>query len=209
MGTTFSYQLTVSSALGQTLTFGELTTYPQGLLEDLSIVINGTEATVSGLVSLSRDLPLILQNNSSPIISVPIMDIHGVAIASTQLVIVQSAPLFSQPHYEFEAFEERTGVMLGPIPIVDPNGDTVSLPEIEEEAEAKLFRVIFGLPVVSGIFTNVFLFADFRLDYEQFQEFDFFLTISDSGNSSLSSRTSVRVSVLPRNEFHPFFQTSE
>ncbi len=170
----------------------------------MSIVIEGTRATVSGLISLSRDLPLILENNGIPLISVPIMDTYGVAIASTQLVILQSAPLFSEARYEFESLEESIGARVGPILIVDPNGDALSLPEIEG---SQRFRVILG--DVAGIFTNVFLLADLKLDYEQAQEYDFFMTVTDSGNSSLSSRASVRVNVLPINEFNPFFQTSE
>ncbi len=207
VGASFSYQFTVSSALGQVLTFGELTTYPPGLVEDVNIAIDGTEATVSGLVSLTRDLPLILENDGIPMISVPIMDTYGVAVASTQLVIAQSAPLFTQARYEFEAKEGRIGVRLGPIKIVDPNGDMLNLPIIEESTEAGLFIVIF-LDTLE-IFTNVYLLADLTLDYELFQEYDFFMTISDTSNSSLTSRTSVRVSVIPVNEFHPFFQTSE
>ena len=207
VGIIFSYQFTVSSALGQTLNFGELTSDPQGLVDDVSIAIAGTEATISGLISLSRDLPIILENNTSPSISIPILDTYGVVVASTQLVIEQSAPLFSQEQYEFSTVEGSTGVRLGPVLIADPNGDTINVPVIAEDAESKLFRVIFGQ--ASGIFTGVFFLADLTLDYERFQEFNFHLTVQDTENISLSSQAAVRVLVIPVNEFSPVFQTAE
>lgn len=207
VGIIFSYQFTGSSALGQTLNFGELTTDPQGLVDNVSIAIAGTEATVSGMISLSRDLPIILENNTSPSISIPIIDTYGgVLVASTQLVIEQSAPLFNQDYYEFSTVEGSTGVRLGPIPIADPNGNSINLPVIVEDVESKLFRVIFGQ--AAGIFTNVLLLADLTLDYERFQEFNFHITVQDADNSSLSSQATVKVIVIPVNEFSPVFQTT-
>lgn len=203
----FSYHFSIASALGQTLTIGELTTDPHGLVDDVSIVFNGADVTVSGNISLIRDLPLILTNDTTPSIHVPIMDSYGFLVAATQLTIQQSPPIFAQSHYEFSSLEGSSGAQLGPIHIADPNGDVVTLPEVLEEGPSKLFRVILLGP--SGIFTVINLLTLITLNYEQTQEYNFHIEVQDSINASLTSQASVRVLVLPVNEYTPVFMQPE
>ena len=189
------------------MNFGTLATDPSELVTDVGITIMDDEARVSGVISLTRDLPPILKNGTTPSISVPIVDaLGGVVEATTQLIIEQSAPLFTLTHYVFSVMEEND-VRTGPIPIADPNGDQINIPVILETIEAKLFNVIFGQ--LTGIFTNVFLLADITLDYELSQGYDFTLVVYDLINASLSSQASVRVNVIPVNEYAPVFIEAE
>lgn len=203
----FTYEFFSSSDLGLTLNYGKITTNPPELLSDITMTTREghNQAVLSGLISLNRVLPVILEQTIVPNISIPIVDsIGGIVIATTQLIIQQAPPIFNQSHYEFNIVEESgTGERFGPIPILDPNGDIVLNPETTNP----IFQVIPPLVTVSPStgFTTFDLLVVLRLNYEQIPRYDFELIAYDSVNSSLSSRASVRLNVLPKNEFPPVF----
>ncbi len=207
--TTFSYQFTISSSLDNPLNIAEsdITSEPATIANGIIITVTDNDVTVSGLVSLNKDLPEILINGTMPVVSVPIMDIIcGVVMATTQLVIEQSSPIFSQSHYEFEALEGNAGVRVGPIPITDPNGDRINTPVITGRLDP-LFRITFDDP--SGIFTNLYLVAPVRLNYEGAVYYDVNIVAMDFVDASLSAETTVRINVIPVNEFTPTFIVSK
>lgn len=210
---TFIYTLEATSTLGQTLSYGPLQATPTQLSTDANITVlpHGTGARIMGGVTIDTTLPAIIQQELAPSISVTISDsFGGVVIATTQLRINPSPPLFDQPHYDFSVLEETSrGMFLGPIRLIDPNGgQNLLTPTIapNEQGTSTLFSL------VSTDFTdqihayfNYDLVVQHQFNYEEIQVVDLQLIAVDLEDQSLSSSASVRIDILPVNEFTPQF----
>lgn len=205
----FTYDFISTSNLGLPLSYGPVTTLPPELSTDIVMTMRGSrnQVEMTGTISSNRVLPIILEQAVVPTISIPVIDsIEGTVIATTELHIQQSPPIFDQSHYEFNTLEESgNGVEFGPISILDPNGDLVDAPVILSPLESQLFRVI---PVrsTSPVYTTFSLLSVSKFDYELTTMYEFELVARDRVNTTLYSQASVQVNVLPRNEFPPTFQ---
>ena len=212
----FSYRISAASQLGQNLNIGSLATSPDELAQDVNITVISHQGhnlvlQVSGQISLDQTVPAIALNSSVvPFISVPIQDaVGGVVLASTQLLLNPSPPLFEFLHYEFSLAENAfRGSMLGPIRTLDPDGQASTTPPVIVDNSAgdhQTFTVIESLDAPSPPYTTYFILSTIEFDYELVQHRNFEIVAVDSRDASLNSSATVRVNILPVNEFPPVF----
>ncbi len=213
----FSYQVTSTSQLGQNLNVGQVETFPSILAQDISIrTVDNHGHTlilqIAGRVSLNSTLPQIVLNNSIPYISIPVTDdIGGVIYITTHLIIAPSPPIFEFPYYEFDLSENTfRGMTLGPIRTIDPNGQTRAiLPVVttnNSTGDHQLFRVTESPSSdESPPFSTYAILVLIEFNYEVEQQRNLELVAVDSMNPTLSSSATVRINILPVNEFPPVF----
>ena len=213
----FVYELVATSILGQNLFFGPVVALPNELAHDINITVfpHNTGAHVIGQISLDRTLPSIVMKQITPSISIPLSDTSGgIVFATTQLLINPSPPLFEHPYYSFDLIENTSrGMFLGPVRTIDPNRNSDQLlPTILANSQGahQLFTISPSPATHESIpaFSSYSIVVLFQFDYELIQEIDFEIVAVDSADTSLSSMATVRVNILPVNEFAPVFVTS-
>ena len=209
----FTYQLQTRSNLGQPLTFGAIATNPPGFSGDVNITVleHDTGANIVGRISISTVLPTIVLNNLIPTVTVPIMDtLGGLVLATTQLRINPSPPIFEHAQYIFSIEENSRGIMLGPIRLIDPNGAlNQPIPTISrnQDGASQLLAIIpkFSDSDVTSAYSSYNILVQHRFDYEQIQVIEFQMVAVDSEHRELSSTATVRINITPVNEFSPRF----
>ena len=213
----FAYILETTSVLGRQLSFGEIQSSPPELSANVSVTIfeHNVGARVMGRVSIQWTLPLILQLEEPPSLSVAVSnDVGGVVIARTELRINPSPPLFERSEYVFNLAEgTSTGELLGPIRLIDPNrGDNILVPTIissENGTIPRFFDVIPTLPALESdsddVYKSFYLVARFQFDYEVIEVVRFRLLSEDHHDPSLTSVAMVTVNIMPVNDFTPTF----
>jgi len=212
----FSYQISATSQLGLNVNAGSLSTFPDELLRDIntSVISHQGHSLVlqfTGQISLDQTLPEIVLNNSVvPFISIPIQDdVGGVVYTTTQIFLDPSPPLFEFSHYEFSLSESAArGTMLGPIRTLDPNGHSSNVPLMIVDNSAgdhQVFTIIGSREDPLPPYTTYFILATLVFDYELVQQRNFEVVAVDSNDTSLNSTATVRVNILPVNEFPPVF----
>jgi hypothetical protein len=192
---------------------------PPALADDANITVfqHQTGVRIMGRISILETLPVILQQMATPSLSVAISDTHGgVVIATTLLEINSSPPLFDHSHYTYDLAENISrGSFLGPIRLIDPNGEQITAPIItssSNQGASLIFSVVgsefsrLSDPEPSfTAFSSYSLLVNTELNYEQHQVFEFQLVATDIQDSSLVSTATVNVNILPLNEFTPVF----
>ena len=167
--------------------------------------------SVSGVISIGRVLPLIVQQRLPATIVIPIEDATygGVMYVPTRLNIRPSPPLFDQSLYEYSVLESSSNHFLGPFSLIDPNGDTISVPDTNA---SNWFTVSPNTPLSDDTSPRPYSYFDIlilvNLNYEQTHSFSFTMTATDSVDPTLSSVAMVTINVLPINEFSPVFRSS-
>lgn len=213
VGEMFQYTFTVASSLSRSiqLDLGQPSTTPSELLDNITILSQQdlSAVFVSGLISIGRVLPLVVQQRLPATIVIPIEDGSngGVVYAPTQLNIRPSPPLFNQRSYEYSVLESSSNHFLGPFTLIDPNSDIVSVPETNA---SNWFTVSPNNPSSGGTSPGPYFYFDIlilvNLNYEQSPSFSFTMTAIDSVDPTLSSVAMVTINVLPINEFSPVFR---
>ena len=200
-----------------------MTAVPPALANDTSITVfpHNIGARVVGRISLQQTLPTIVGEMLTPSLSVAISDpLGGVVIATTQLQINPSPPLFDSSHYSFNVLENSSrGTLLGPVRVIDPNGGPTRPPTVvPNDLSAQLiFSVIDARfsrmsdspdappPSSSAAYSSYNLLVNHQFNYEQIRMLEFQLMVMDAIDNSLTSIATVRVDILPVNEFPPVF----
>ncbi len=218
----FMYGIQTESILGQQLTYHQLSTVPPELSQFVNITMQQHEwevrATIEGRVSISEVLPIIILNGLVPTISIPISDASGgMIVINTTLRINSSPPLFDQPSYNFSLPEDSSRLtLLGPIQLIDPNtfsgGASLITPRIATTnmEASQLFSIISAPPESSNemsAYSSYDILALSQFDYERVQFIDFQLEAMDVEDATLTSTATVRVDILPVNEFSPRFMS--
>ena len=211
VGETFSYSFTVTSSLSQTvLDVEQLETTPPQLLSDVTISprLDINAISVTGVVSINRVLPLIVQQGTPATIVIPVEDTAngGVVYVTTQLTIRPSPPLFDQIIYEYNVSEKSIDHLLGPFSLIDPNGDPISTP-VSSTNQFGIFSHANQPPSQPYSYFDILIFV--RLNYEQHTSFSFNMSITDAVVPTLFSVAMVTVNVLPANEFSPVFVVNQ
>lgn len=209
----FVYDFETSSELGQQLSYGQLIATPPELSDDANITFfqHDIGVRVMGRISIDATLPVIIQQGIVPSLSITITDaFRGMVIASTRLHINPSPPLFDRPHYVYDVAENTsTGVLPGPIRLIDPNGGTNLLTPMitrNEPGTSEFFSVVAaGLFDAPHAYFSYDMLIQHRFDYEQIERVDFQLVAVDAEDDTLTSTATVRVNILPVNEFSPRF----
>ena len=169
---------------------------------------------IKALVAIDTTLPIIVEQEVTPSFSVVITDTFGgVIIATTELRINPSPPLFEQPQYIFDIPEETSrGMFLGPIRLIDPNGGRSLLtPTITPNAEGtSTFFDVIGEDFTdeTRAYFTYELVVLHQFNFELVRTVNFDLVARDLEDQSLTSSASVMVNVIPVNEFTPQFVTS-
>ena len=211
VGETFSYSFTVTSSLSQmVLNIGQSKATPPQLLSDITISprLDINSISVTGVVSINRVLPLIVQQGTPATIVIPVEDTAngGVVYVTSQLTIRPSPPLFDQISYEYNVSENSVNHFLGPFSLIDPNGDPISTPV----SSTNLFAVFsHANPPPSQPYSYFDILIIVSLNYEQHTSFSFNLSIADDVVPTLFSVAMVTVNVLPANEFSPVFVVNQ
>ncbi len=215
----FVYEFETASVLGQQLGYGQLQSTPSELSANVSVTVFPHEvgARVMGRISIEQTLPLILQQEGPPSLSITISDaLGGVVIARTQLRINPSPPLFDRSDYVFSLNEgSGRGTFLGPIRLIDPNGgDTMLIPTIIPAENQSSFFSIVPSHLSSPEQDSNDAFSSFQLlvlvepDYERMQVERLRLQVVDRDDPFLTSTATVTVNIMPVNEFSPTFVTN-
>ena len=196
------------SLLGNTLDLGRPMTTPPELFDDIIITpqLDLNMITISGIISISRALPFVVQQGTPATITLPVEDDNngGVIFVETQLMLRPSPPLFNQSTYEYSISEDSSNRFLGPFAVIDPNGGSISTPS----SNTSLFTVISHVSTdgnLPGPYSYFDIVVLVNLNYEQRSTFYFMMTVADSVSPTLSSTAFVTVNVLPVNEYSPVF----
>ena len=214
VGEIFLYTFMVASSLSRSiqLDLGQPATTPSELLDNITISSQQdlSVVSVSGVISIDRVLPLVVQQRLPATIAIPIEDgtNGGVVYVPTQLNIRPSPPLFNQRSYEYSVLESSSNHFLGPFTLIDPNGDTVSVPDTNASI---WFTVSPNNPSSDDTSPGPYSYFDIlilvNLNYEQSPSFSFIMTATDRVDPALSSVATVTINVLPINEFSPVFRS--
>lgn len=197
------------SSLGSTLDLGGPMTTPPELYDDIIITpqFELNRIMISGTISLAGSLPFIVQQGTPATIILPIEDDAngGVVYVETQLLLRPSAPLFNQSMYEYSIPEVGSNRIVGPLAVIDPNGDPVSAPS----TNTSLFTIFPHIPSNDDQLPEPYSYFDIlvivNLNFEQHSMFSFAITAIDTVSPILSSTALVTVNVLPVNEHSPEF----
>ena len=209
----FMYTFSVTSMLSRSIQLDlvEPVTTPTELLENVTITPRQDVSmiAVSGVISTARVLPRIVQQGTPATILIPIEDstYGGVVYVQTQLRIRPSPPLFNQSVYEYSVLEGSTNHFLGPFAVIDPNGDSIAVPETNA---SNWFNIVPHNPSSGDTPPGPYSYFDIliivNLNYELIPSFSFTMTATDRVNPTLSSVAVVIINVLPINEFPPVFR---
>ena len=207
----FTYNIIISTFLSrpEQLIFGQPITQPPELATDVNITTseNRAAATVAGVISLDRVLPIIVQRNIIPFVSIPIFDNYGgLVVIETLLHIPMESPIFNQSDYTFSLLEESgSGTMVGQISLIDPNGHHIAVPSVVDQIAAGYFLILPSAVSTLSPYTVFDIVTQLRVDYEQHNSFSFEVSVADTVDLTLTSAATVTVNILSVNEFVPLF----
>ncbi len=196
-------QFAATSTLStQPLHYSNLKTSPETLSGDLTL--DEASGVISGSVSVDT-ISAILDLNDPPSISVHVTDEYGgFVVYVVTLAVQESPPIFDQEHYVFSVREEQTSdEFAGSFALIDPNGDLFNfLPRIVNlsSSASDLFLIVVGDQF--GHFSTYDVFGTRSFDFEEITAYYMEIEANDGFQTS---RVSVRVDVLPVNEFDPAF----
>ena len=208
----FVYEFETVSMLGLELAYGQLQSMPQELGSNISVTVfqHDVGARITGRISIEQTLPIILQRDALPSLSIAISDpLGGMVVARTELMINPSPPLFDRSDYVFSLDEVTSnGMLLGPIRLIDPNrGDVVAAPVIIAPEGQPRYFIVIPCPEADpdSIYSCFHLLVSFQFDYEHVQNVSVQLRSEDRADPSLTSTATVTVNIMPVNEFTPRF----
>ena len=202
--TSFSFQVSSTSALEVPLQYGTLVTSPPQLANDLTLTSSSNRVvTIRGIISLSMLSQIIQLQITVPTITVRVTDtFDGIAIHTTAILIQESAPIFNQSGYVFNIPENQYRPTVGAFSVIDPNTDPLDSPQFVSP-NSNFLIVPTSTPCTVCEYTIFTTLS--RFDYETQTQYNLVIEVQDSLNRSLRSSATVTINVLPVNEFPPVF----
>ena len=207
----FSYQVVGHSPLDTSsplqYSLGETNPFRLGA----DVEVDSDTGLVRGVIT-TESLANILKLNVVPSISVEIRNQFGsIAVHTTTINFVDSAPIFSQAQYTFSAPEaqENSVFILGQISLIDPNDNTnVLSPTMDNSSFSSRFRFLPPFSQPEGPYHVYDVYSLQDLDYEERSEYVLEAVVTDAANSMLQSTATITVTVEPVNEFDPAIGTT-
>ena len=198
--TSFSFQVSSTSALEVPLQYGTLVTSPPPLVNDLTLTSysNGV-VTIRGMISLSMLSQIIQLQITVPTVTVRVADTFGGTIVHTTAILIQeSAPIFNQSGYVFNIPESEHRPTVGAFSVIDPNTDPLDSPQLVPPNSN--FRIVpTSTPCTVCEYTIFNIMS--RFDYETQTQYNLVVEVQDSLNRSLRSSATMTINVLPVNEY--------
>ena len=202
--TSFSFQVSSTSALEVPLQYGTLVTSPPQLANDLALTSSSNGVvTIRGIISLSMLSQIIQLQIMVPTITVRVTDTFGGTVAHTTAILIQeSAPIFNQSGYVFNIPENQHRPTVGAFSVIDPNTDPLDSPQFVSPNSN--FRIVLSSTPCTVCEYTIFTIMS-MFDYETQTQYNLVVEVQDSLNRSLRSSATVTINVLPVNEFPPVF----
>ena len=203
--TSFSFQVSSTSALGVPLQYGTLVTNPPQLTNDLTVSSPFNRVlTIRGTLSLSMLSQIIQLQITVPTVTVRVTDTFGGTIVRTTAILIQeSAPIFNQSGYVFNILENQHTPSVGAFSVIDPNTDPLHSPQFVAP-NSNFFIVSTSAPPCT-VCEYTILTTMPSFDYEMQTQYNLVIEVQDSLNQLLRSSATVTINVLPVNEFPPVF----
>ena len=204
--TSFSFQVSSTSALDVHLQYSTLVTSPPQLANDLTLTSSSNGVlTIRGTISLSMLSQIIQLQVTVPTVTVRVTDTFGGTIVHTTAILIQeSAPIFNQSGYVFNIPENEHTPSVGSFSVIDPNTDLLESPQFVPPNSNFFIFSTSATPCTAVCEYTIFTTLP-RFDYEMQTQYNLVIEVQDSLNHSLISSATMTINVLPVNEFAPVF----